>query len=91
MSNQKKTVYHLRDEILLAHRFFRKVNIEADFIQCSIDYSVENIDSKKLKLKSYIQNTFDNILQVDMFSDYFVIWHHPRVIDKQHQTKRPLK
>lgn len=88
MSKEKKTIHQLRDEILLAHRFFRSVLIESDHIVCIIDYSVQNHVEKKHKLKKYIQSTFDRVLQVDVFSDYFVVWHHPKTVEQEHRIKR---
>jgi hypothetical protein len=90
MSKEKKTVNQLRDEILFAHRFFRSVSIESDHIVCTIDYSMNGFDDNKQKLKKYIQNTFDSVLHVDLFSDYFVIWHHPKVVEKEHRINKKV-
>ena len=88
MSKEKRTIHQLRDEILLAHRFFRSVHIESDHIVCVIDYIVQNHVEKKQKLKKYIQSTFDKVLHVDVFSDYFVVWHHPKTVEQEHRLKR---
>lgn len=84
MAKQKKTIDHLRDEILLAHRFFRSVSIEPDHIVCTIDYSAEGFDNKKQELKKYILANFQKVLHVDLFSDYFVIWHYSHLVSEQH-------
>jgi hypothetical protein len=90
MTAKKKTLHQLRDEILLAHRFFKTVNIEIDHIMCVLDYSVGDLAIKKHKLKQYIQNNFDKVLQVDVFSDYFVIWHYSKAVDEEHRTRKKV-
>jgi hypothetical protein len=90
MEKEKKTVHQLRDEILLAHRFFRNVSIECDHIVCTIDYSIKGFDENKQKLKKYIQTTFDKVLHVDLFSDYFVVWHHPNTVEKEHRITKKV-
>jgi hypothetical protein len=82
----KKTIYELREQMLDAQNQFRMLRFEDDHIVCMFAYNSKfesHLTQKKERLKSYIMCEFENILNVDIFADYFVVWHSFTHIDPQ--------
>lgn len=84
----KKSVSELRDQILIAHRYFNRVCVEVDHIVCVFSYDIQNLDYKKIRLKDYIMHNFNRVLTVDVFSDYMVIWHDSVAVRQDHRTNK---
>jgi len=86
----KKTIFELRQEFIEAEHELDVLHIYGDHIVIVFPYSMIDIDRKKQELKEYIQTNFQKVLNVDVFTQYIVIWHDHELLDQRHiRCKRP--
>lgn len=86
----KKSIHDLREEFILAEHQLEVLHIYGDHIVIVLPYNMTDVESKKMQIKDHIQNNFEGILNVDVFTQYMVIWHnHEIVIHSQLRIKRP--
>lgn len=85
----KKTIFELREEFIDAEHKLDVLHIYGDHIVIMFNYSLTDIDRKKQELKTYIQENFEKILNVDIFTQYMIIWHDHYILDQRHiRSKR---
>jgi uncharacterized protein YqhQ len=86
----KKSIYELREEFIRAEHQLEVLHIYGDHIVIVLPYNMTNIEAKKLQLKEHIQNAFTGILNVDLFTQYIVVWHDHELLCQSHlRIKRP--
>ena len=81
---KKKTLHKLRKEVLDAQECFDKLFLYGDHIVIVLPYTLKKIDDKKSALKQYIQTSFEKVLNVDLFTQYLVIWHDFELLSQEH-------
>ena len=84
----KKSIFELREEFIDAEHELDVLHIYGDHIVIVLPYSMTDIDRRKQELKDYIQNNFVKILNVDVFTQYIVIWHDHELLDQRHIRQR---
>lgn len=84
----KKSIFELREEFIDAEHELDVLHIYGDHIVIVLPYSMTDIDRRKQELKDYIQNNFVKVLNVDVFTQYIVIWHDHELLDQRHIRQR---
>jgi len=81
----------LREEFIEAEHKLDVLHIYGDHIVIVLPYSMTDVERRKKELKTYIQDNFQKVLNVDLFTQYIVIWHDHELIDQRHmRRKRPV-
>jgi len=81
----------LREEFIEAEHTLDVLHIYGDHIVIVLPYSMTDIEKRKHELKQYIQNNFQKVLNVDVFTQYIVIWHDHELLDQRHiRSKRTV-
>lgn len=86
----KKAIHSLREELLAASGQFQRFFIYDDHIVCvfaNTSKFMSYVPQHKNRLKQYIQHNFQDVLAVDVFSDYFVVWHNTVAVSQEHQNR----
>lgn len=89
-SDTKKTISQLRQEIIDAKDHFNKIYLYSDHIVLVLPY-IKNIEDVKYRLKRYIERSFDQVINVDLLTQYLVVWHYTALFDDHHKKYQHMQ
>lgn len=79
-----KNIYDLREELIDAEKLCDVLHLYPDHAVIVFSPLIENLSHKKNQLKKYIEDNFNEIHHVDIFSNYVVVWHNHLKLDINH-------